>query len=226
MKTFFLFLLAGVVSAETMSVKIIPGDHWHHSFKMSFLTINTTPQFAIWLEDSCGRFLTTLSVTQASAKSSFKGAKKTSRPSSLPVWAHARGVKGEHGNFMPSRNKPVADAVTSASQKNESTVECLLPDSLSGRTMRLKVEINNSMDFNDYYSKDIPESNPGYNADVNGQPSLIYETDIFPQMIFPDTLKLTGHGHPAGNDGTINNDLSQITTASHIVKTITITAIH
>lgn len=217
------FLIVSIISAETLKIKFTPGDHWHHSFKMGFFTVNTTPQFAIWLEDSSGQFLTTLSVTQKSAESNFTGARKSSRPSALPVWAHARGVKGSHGNFMPSRQTSLTDAVTSASPKDESTVNCDIPDSLVGKHMVLNVEINNSMDFNEFYRKDLPESSAGYNGKVNGQPSLIYRGIISPRKSFPDTLQLVGHGHAAGNDGKVYTDLSRITTASKIVKSIVVT---
>lgn len=218
-----LLLIVSALSAETLKVKFIPGSHWYHSFKMGFFTSHTTPQFAIWLEDSSGSFLTTLAVTKKSAESNFVSSRKSSRPSALPVWAHTRGVKAEHGNYMPSRQSPLTDAVTSASPESESTITCAIPDSLAGRNMRLFVELNGSMDFNDYYKKDLPQSDPAYNAKVNGQPSLVFKGIIDAQMKFPDTLKIFGHGHPAGNNGDISTDLSKITTALEIAKAIVVT---
>lgn len=222
MRISILLLLACSVSAVNLQIILEPGPDWHHSFKTGLLTIHTTPQYAVWLTDSSGKYIATLSVSRKSAQSKFTGARKNSRPSALPVWAHTRGIKGDHNNFMPSEKNPLTDAVTSASLKNETKLICDVPDSLYGHDLRLRVEINNSMDFNEYFTKDAQVDNPGFNDKVNGQPSLVYEGILRSDKKYPDTLFLIGHGEPAGRNGTIYNDLSKITTASHIVKKIII----
>ncbi len=163
-----------LITAKPINVKITPGDHWNHSFKMGLFTVNTTPQFAIWFSDTTGKYLATLMVTEKSATSAYKGA-RDSRPSSLPIWSHARGVLSDKGNYMPSRREPLPDAVTSASPTADTVIQCVIPDSLLEQNLVLFVEVNGSMDFNEYYSENASEDHPGYNNAVNGQPSILYQ---------------------------------------------------
>lgn len=217
-----LLLLTAAVSAGTLTISLTPGNHWNHSFKMGLFTIHTTPQYAIWLSDSSGSYLETVAVTEKSAASKFSGAKKRSRPEALPVWAHARGVKNSHGTYMPTRKTALPDAVTAASAQEELSIKYEIPDSLSGKKLKLFLEVNGSMDFNEFYNEKAEESDPGFNNAVNGQPSLIYEISLEENMN-TTPLTLTGHGEAAGRDGVIRSDLSQITTAKELLHSATVT---
>jgi hypothetical protein len=89
---------------------------------------------------------------------------------------------------------------------------------------RLRFEINQSFDFNGYYSSnrfpaDTIYSGNGYSA----QPSLIYEAVINPasnQRYYP--MQLIGRGHHSGQDGDVHTDLNNMTTALEIIDRIII----
>ncbi len=221
MKTKLLLLIAvAITSAQNININVTPGEHWNHSFKMGLMTVHTTPQLAMWLADSSGVYLTTLKVTQKSAESRYKGA-RDSRPSSLPIWSFARGEMSERGNYMPSRKMPLSDVITSASPTADTTVQCQIPDSLVDQTLRIYVEVNSSMDYNEFYTDTEDETHPGFNGAVNGQPSILLEALYVPSESFEVEFTTIAHGEPAGRSGEMFTDLSNVTSALQLVSKIT-----
>ena len=93
------------------------------------------------------------------------------------------------------------------------------------KQFKIKIEINHSTDFNDYYPKSAKEGAANYSGGKEGsdQPAIIYSTDInltSEQKSFEAVL--IGHSTPDGSSGKIDADLSTLTTALHIVKRITV----
>lgn len=143
------------------------------------------------------------------------------RPESLPVFLHALGVRSAAGAIALGALMPKLDGYAGATMTDNflltTTALGELPDQY-----RIRFEINQSFDFNEYYSSDrFPDdeiySGNGYSA----QPSVIYEavvdrTDKQPLYL----LKLVGHGHHSGKDGEINPDTSKLTTARQLVDRI------
>ncbi len=89
----------------------------------------------------------------------------------------------------------------------------------------VKIEVNHSTDFNAHYPEDAVEGESNYSGGKmgSGQPSLVYvaEVDLTKeQKEFIATLK--GHGSPDGSDGEVYPDLSGITSARSILKSITV----
>ena len=78
----------------------------------------------------------------------------------------------------------------------------------------VKIEINHSTDFNDAYPKSAKEGDANYSGgkEGSGQPSGKKEF----------TAKLIGHSSPDGSNGDLTKDTSSLTTALHIVKSITV----
>ena len=81
-------------------------------------------QLAVWLADEDGGYVDTVYVTRGVAQKGLGNRKGRldaklggARASSLPVWAHARGVDYGDGNFYPPKDKPLPDAITSATPK-------------------------------------------------------------------------------------------------------------
>ncbi len=220
-----LFLLAVTVQSQNISLKVTPGENWENSFKAGLFTINTTPQFAIWLADTSGNYLATLQVTEKGAIGKYSGPRNTTRPSSLPVWSWARGIKNEIGSYMPSKKSSLVDAETCASPKSEATITCSIPDSLVGKTTVIMVEVNNSMDFNSFYQKEMEEDAPGFNNGVNGQPSIVYKAVLSSQTTFPLTLQIAGHGEPAGRSGEIFINTENITTGLKLVSSLVVSEV-
>lgn len=207
-------LMTQIGYGATMNVVI--GEKYNDSFKIFGKTIHTTPQIAVWLEDSSGRLVKTLKVTRKAAKGKYAG-HRGGRVESLPVWAFARG-KGKEG-IVPDRKSQLPDVITGASKKNSFLWEITFEEQYQNSGYVLWVEVNNSMDFNHYYQKELAEDSPYYNIGVNGQPSLIYKGSGSTETI---RVQLVGYGDPAGRNGMIRPIDSTITTALSIIKEITV----
>ncbi|WP_039915016.1 DUF4405 domain-containing protein [Cellvibrio mixtus] len=143
------------------------------------------------------------------------------RPESLPVFLHALGLKSADGAMVPEVSTPILDAYSGATMREnfQLTTKSLtaLPEKF-----RIRFEINQSFDFNTYYSSDRFPDDEVYSGDgYSAQPSVIYEAVVDrndKQPIY--LLKLAGQGHHSGKDGEINPDTSNLTTATQLVDRI------
>lgn len=143
------------------------------------------------------------------------------RPESLPVFLHALGLTSSNGRMVPEISTPILDAYAGATiiDNFQLTTKSLtsLPDQF-----RIRFEINQSFDFNTYYSSDRFPDDDVYSGDgYSAQPSVIYESVVDrndKQSIY--LLKLAGQGHHSGKDGEINPDTSNLTTATQLVDRI------
>lgn len=194
-----------------VELSITPGREWSHVKWFGPLRLVLTPQLAVWLEDSEGRYLRDLFVTEKSAKSSWGSVR---RPEALPVWSHARGRRYADGLFMPTKADPLSDAVSGATPKAGKAGERIdlafpLPADLPAGPLRLMVEVNSSFDFNTAY--------PETKGNVNGQPSLVYAIRLIPGGSSGAAAEPVGTGHPAGADGTVRPGTAGLDSALRIV---------
>lgn len=181
------------------------------------------PLMAVWVTDTNDHYLQTVYVAESIAKGVFKHGETSNgkwlpgpirRPAALPVWAHSRGVQEDDGLFVPTVNTPVADAYTGATPMNDFVIYSNVPDS-STNTFYIYFEINQSWDWNDYWTNNKYPDDEDYKTSC--QPSLVYRTKINTdnsQKVYD--LSLIGHGHYSGDDGEIYPDLSTFTTALEI----------
>jgi hypothetical protein len=186
------------------------------------------PLFAIWLADEKGNFIQTLYVSKSIGNGFFEhGSRKTGRwmageiqrPATLPYWAHQRGIKNEFGTFMPSVKLPELDAYTGATPKTSFILNLKTEKQLAGK-YKVMLELNQSWDWNEYWYNDkFPDDNE---YKTSSQPALVYFADIDTNDLNEIKLKPLGHSHYSGKDGSINTDLSTLTTALKIAKNITI----
>lgn len=190
------------------------------------------PAFAVWLEDERG-FVETLYVSEGIARSRLSkevdGVEtigEVRRPEALPVWGHRRGIRAADGLYLPDDAHPIADAVTGATPH----ASWLLRTHASApRATRATIylEVNQSFDWNDFYSKTAFPDDPIYRGSGSvGQPSVVYAATIDPAS--PQTyyaLNVVGHGHPGGGDG-LDPDVSRLTTALHIVDGAWLRVVH
>jgi hypothetical protein len=205
------------------------GEHYIHPLKINpLITIKTTPQIAVWVEDIDGRYIDTLYVTKKAGTQGWRSspdlpAEKIRRPESLPCWSHRRAVVYPDGLFMPTRDNPLTDAVTAASPAGDFHLRTKTPQDLT--KLVVLVEVNNSADFNDAYAKAALPGTPGYSGGEwgSGQLSVIYAATV-DLSAPPGTceLKPIGHGSPDGSDGSINPDMGSLTTAKDIIRRITV----
>ncbi len=187
------------------------------------------PMMAAWMEDEDGRFIQTLYVNESVAKGYFNYADRSEgkwkpgvlvRPASLPVWAHKRGIRNDQGNFMPTQENPIPDAYTSATPKGDFILKASTGEKPSGK-INIFFEVNQSWDWNDFWTNNKFPDDVDYRS--SAQPSVIYKVEVDPDNLRETySLQPVGHGHPSGRDGTINPDLSTITTALQIFESVTV----
>lgn len=143
------------------------------------------------------------------------------RPESLPVFLHKYQKITGSESIVPDGDNAIADAYSGATITQSFLMKSKLQKKVDGK-VRVRLEINNSFDFNEYYSSDrFPDdatySGNGYSA----QPSLIYEAivnlgDV--NSIIP--MQLIGRGHHSGKDGDVYQDLENMTTALELIDRI------
>ena len=207
-----------------VKVCIEQGSEWLHDFPL-FLGIKkkNPPQIAIWLEDTEGKYLSTIYVTHKIATQSWQASGGNRRKESLPHWCYSRGVKYDDGLYLPTKDKPFVDGISGATPQGSFDVKLRTKNAL--KQFIVKVEINHSTDFNEYYPKSAEEGQDNYSGgkEGSGQPALVYAAVVdlaSEKKSFEATL--IGHSSPDGTSGSIYEDTSKLTTALHIVKQISI----
>lgn len=209
-----------------LTIDLLRSEHYWH------------PQMAIWLEDEQGDYLETLFVSKATASGLFFGGRSKDnfktfdknkdasgdykRVNALPVWSHKRGVQYADGLYVPPSNQPLPAAITGATIIDNFKLHTSIK-SLDKFT--LKIEINVAFDDNEFYSEyDFPDDEIFHNGTGQlGQPSIIFSTiiDMEDNKSYY-LMDLIGHGHYSGQDGTVNSDLSTLTTAKQIIERIVV----
>lgn len=185
-------------------VSIEPGAEWTHYI---YHIIKASPQYAIWMEDTEGSFLGTLYVTQKTFDWAKKSAgQKPERVEALPYWWHKQKLV------------QLTDAMTSATPQNDIHIYNMISD-YPARVV-VKLEINNSLDFNEHYTKN--GKNGTEYSGASGQPALIYAAEVDLANPGEYDLRLIGHSSPDGSDGRLYLDMSYVTTAMRIIKSTTV----
>lgn len=193
------------------------------------------PLFAVWIEDSIGNYIETLYISKVIASSTFNFGKKVDgkwkpatirRPEALPYWSHKRNIKASDGLFIPLHKSADLDAVSGATATSNFVINS--ETNLNNKNnYRILVELNQSFDWNDFYSKDKFPNDKIYSGSGKvGQPSLIYATEISNTNIkstLHKIMTLRGHGHYSGKNGKLFTDLTNITTAKQIADRIILT---
>lgn len=223
-----LFNTLAISATDQVLVQIVINEGETYSFIKpggGFRETLITPQIAIWLESEDGVFYETIFITERSGLSNWRKypfAKDVRRPAALPVWSHMRGVAQDDGVYMPTIENPVADAVTGATPASGFRLNYNLP--AGGDNYRIYVEVNNSWDYNDYYTEELLEvpENSHSEKSFSGQPSLVYSATISESNSGTITLELQGHGDPLGVSGSIYSDISKLDTALEIIESVII----
>ncbi|MEA2105428.1 MAG: hypothetical protein U9P82_01700 [Bacteroidota bacterium] len=187
------------------------------------------PLMAIWIEDMDGNYLQTLYVAESIAKGVFNygeirdnrwvnGAKR--RPAALPYWGHKRGIQASDGFYLPTPENPVVDAYTGATPTTDFILKTKADSLLPGQ-FRVLFEINQSWDWNTYWTNNKYPEDLYYKT--SAQPAVVYATEIdlnTEKEIYE--MKPVGHSHYSGKDGNLYPDLSTLTTALQIVDKIVV----
>jgi hypothetical protein len=187
------------------------------------------PTFAFWVEDADGKYIETLYVTNFLATGTYLHARlgegepkskrgPAKRPSSLPYWLHKRNIRADGVTYLPTPDKPVPDAITSATPQNNFVLQTVCKSKLPAK-YRVMMEINQPWDYNEFWNKDKFQGEFDYTYSC--QPALVYSADIDmdnPQKEY--TLSIIGHSHYSGKNGELFKDISTLTTAKDIVKQV------
>ncbi|HET7839541.1 MAG TPA: hypothetical protein VFL04_07270 [Rectinemataceae bacterium] len=215
--------LAGSAWAQArIEVDVQAGPAFMHRARFGLILVKTRPQMAIWLETAGGRFLDTIFVTHRSAVADWYGGKGVRRPEALPVWSHARGIPAPDGLFMPDRAHPLADAVSGPTPEAGFTRTWLPPSPLKPGSYLVRVELNQSFDWNEAWPDRLPKDDRRW-TEANGQPSIVWEGVLeIRDTAAPAEAVLSpvGTGSLRGEDGGLRRGLEGITTARDIAASI------
>ena len=219
-----------VQTGKDIRLYIEAGEHWVHRFEAGSVSIKTTPQIAVWVEDLEGNYRDTLYVTRKTATQKWRGKAgpyeekgNIRRKASLPYWAHRRGIRYDDGLLLPTKKDALPDSITSASPKESFQLRSSVGKDLDN--FMIFVEINNSTDFNEYYTRDAEPGDALFSGGSfgSGQPSVIYSATIEKNDSIKEyELQLTGHSSPNGESGQLYTDVSKLTTAKHIAGKIAV----
>lgn len=204
-----LILWGSEVFAETKNVQA--------EFTFHIVLTDKNCQMAIWLVNEQGVFEDTVYVTRKVAKEGLgnRGGEIDdkwggARLSVLPVWAYQRGIDYGGGNFYPTKDKTLVDAISSATPKAGEFVWLWHQQKiLKPGKYYYYIEVNKSFDDNEHHNYSW----------YRGQPSVIWQGNLLVgDQISESKAKIIGHGHVAGIDGKINPDLSTLTTALKLIE--------
>jgi hypothetical protein len=187
------------------------------------------PSFVFWTEDMEGNYLQTLFITRAVGTSIWDHGDPSSgqwepgeirRPASLPYWSHKRGVKEADGLYVPSIENPIADAYTGATPPGDFSLSTRF-DSQSPRQFRVLFEINQTWDWNEYWTNNKYPDDDEYKTSC--QPAVVYSVEVDLEQRQPEyRFAAIGHSHYAGRSGELFTDLGTLTTALEIVSSLTL----
>lgn len=185
------------------------------------------PLMAIWIEDLDSNYIQTLYVAKSIAEGIFRHGDASTgrwqpgpvrRPAALPYWAHQRGIQASDGLYLPTQENPMPDAITGPTPKGNFVLNTHTP-AAKPQKFRLLFEINQSWDWNQYWTNSKFPDDQQYRT--SSQPAVVYEALIdlnTDQKSY--TMKPIGHSHWSGKTGELFTDLSTLTTALDIARTI------
>ena len=206
-----------------VKIDIEAGDGWLHDFPLFLgLTKKNPPQFAVWIEDTEGRYLSAVFVTYKIATEGWLSNNGNRRKEALPYWCYQRGCVYEDGLLLPTKENPLVDGITGATPKASKTIR-VHPLNLE-KPFVVKAEFNHSVDFNSFFPENAKNGTDGYSGGKmgSGQPAVVYAATVYPETKQVE-LTLVGHSSPDGTDGKIYEDMEKLTSAKSIVKRITLT---
>ncbi|MFO8129491.1 MAG: hypothetical protein R6T99_06280 [Bacteroidales bacterium] len=187
------------------------------------------PLMAIWIEDADSNYIATLYVAESIAKGTFDHAVPSGRkwlpgevrrPAALPYWGHKRGIQARDGLYIPTPHNPMPDAITGPTPVSDFILQTQLPPDIP-RKFRLLFEINQSWDWNEYWTNSKFPGDEDYKT--SSQPAIIYEAAIDRSRLSGEIImQPLGHSHYSGANGNLYKNLETLTTAKEIADSIII----
>ncbi|NJK93825.1 MAG: hypothetical protein HC905_01835 [Bacteroidales bacterium] len=206
-------------SSGDLQVEIVTGENWLHDFPLFAGFTKKSPQFAIWLEDTAGNYLSTVFVTYKTATQGWVSSKGNRRKESLPHWAHQRGFVYGDGLMLPDKKHPLPDGITGATPKEGKTIRMRIND--FDKPIVVKAEFNHSIDFNSFFPRNAKEGDWNYSGGDygSGQPAVVYAITLSQDSKLSE-MQLVGRSSADGSDGKLYNDLEKLTSAKCIINKV------
>ncbi|WP_431167741.1 DUF4405 domain-containing protein [Tenacibaculum halocynthiae] len=184
----------------------------------------------VWVEDIDGNYIESLFVPKSIATSKFVNGQKNEngiwksaivrRPESLPYWAHKRGIRASDGLYIPLGKSYDIDAVSGATPTDDFIINSKAKIGKLNK-FRVLMEVNQSFNWNKYYSKDRFPNDSIYSGSGRvGQPAIVYAIDVDLDKIKTSKnyfFEPIGHSHHSGKNGKLFKEMSKITTALDII---------
>lgn len=187
------------------------------------------PTFAIWIEDTSGKYIQTLFVTRAISQGIFEHGDATggvwkpgevSRPAALPYWFHKRNVKGADGSLVPSPQSKVPDAYSGATPAGSFRLTTRTDKPIQGK-VNVLLEINQPWDWNTFWNNTLYPDDIDYQSSC--QPAVVYSATVDLNKTGETVvMKPIGHSSYSGKNGDLYVDLTTITTALYIAEQINV----
>ena len=189
------------------------------------------PTFSFWVEDIEGNYIETLFVTKYLGTGIYGHASigegkwdskpgESKRPASFPYWLQKRGIIADGETYLPTPEKPVADAITGATPLNNFILATRSTKDLPQK-FNLLMEINQPWDWNEYWHNNLYPVDAEYKTSC--QPALVYSVTIDQTKSETEYyLNPIGHSHHSGKDGELYTDLTTLTTAKEIAHKVVV----
>ena len=143
------------------------------------------------------------------------------RPESLPVFLHKLAITTPAGRVVPTGKNTAIDGYSGATLTDNFLLASRSQQPLPER-FKVRLEINQSFDFNDYYSSNRFPDDPVYSGSgYSAQPSVVYEALVDLSSGQPYVaMQLVGRGHHSGADGRLYQDMENLTTARELIDRV------
>lgn len=220
MKKYLILFLVAIVVLTLLSASVFAEEKaTNQTLSFKLLLSEKKCQIAIWLTDEKGAFIDTVYVTRKVGQKGLgnRGGSLDdkwggSRQSTLPVWAHSQGVDYGNGNFYPPKDRPLPDAVSSATPKAGEFVWNWSPkEHLKSGRYNYYVEVNKSFDENAHHNYSW----------YRGQPSVVWRGSfVVDDKPHEGEAQIVGHGHVSGDTGQIDTDLTTLDTALKLINKV------
>lgn len=174
------------------------------------------PQMAVWLEDETGANIRTVAVTHRTGAGDWQG--KIECAVALPIWVgYYNRETGTQG--PPTWDHPAPDAITCATPRATLNASIQVP---CGTRWRCFIEVNVSGD----YTASFPRFSEDGRLDRygNGQPSIVYRGSIEAVGGATSRPELWGRTDQHTPCDTVSTDLSRITTARGLLRTMSVSS--
>ncbi|MBC8344358.1 MAG: hypothetical protein H8E61_10285 [Bacteroidetes bacterium] len=205
--------------------------HIHSPYKMSINLIKgrsfNHPTYVIWEENMQGDYIKTIFITKSYASGVFghqmiknsiwlNQAGSSFQPAALPYWSFKKGLI-DNQYVVPTPEHPFIDAFTCATPQQDFRFES--GTLFKEKQHRILLEVNQAWDWNKYWTNNKYPGSYAYKH--SAQPSLVYAVVV---NTLDNTFSLNpiGHGDPRGESGKLFTDLTTLTTAIEIFKSIEI----